>query len=988
MLICIATSGLPCNGSSLESGSLGGSETALISMARALAKRGHEVRVFCNCDRPGVYDGVQYFGIDSFAGMCAMSSVDVLIASRWFHFLHMQIPAGLRVLWLHDVITGHEEFMAGQFQTDLIMPLSDYHIENYTAKLPDLERIMWKTGNGVDMDLIDKARRPKVKGKLIFTSRPERGLHYLLRDILPEIIKRRPDVKLYFANYDTTALDSPPQVRQIVQMCDHMAKADPQHIVPMGHLHKEALYQQMSSAQLQLYPTDFPEIFCITAVEAQACGTPIVTTNDFALQETVGTKSGVLIDGKPPEPAYIKAFADHVCDLLDDQDKLAEMSAAGPEFVKQRGYVWDALAETWEKKFIEMFDSRWSSNKEKIVQQLVHTNDLAAASHLAEREGLEYLEAETRAARQEVNDPREMSSSPVEDFAAAQKHFSRLLELLKQTGVSPKRILDYRANDVAFGLILAKAYPTADVVVRAISADTASRIQMYADKSGLLNLKVLQPSDSVLPVGSKEYDLLVLHEVLEADYDPADSLKVLQNRYLSSGGHVLLSTAFGTRSTTKHGENTRLWNFDFGDFRSMFAGSTQFHAVFTDEDVSSRGELVGHWGVVFPKCTDVKSPDLVGKVRRTRPYQSLAVCMIAKNEENWLGGCLASLKHIADHIVICDTGSTDKTLEIAKEYGAEIRSVEFDNFSQARNASIVDLKEDWILWIDADERLAGSAKLRKYLSTQIFEGFGIRQNHLMLDIGKSFDVPIRLLRNKDCYRFTGLIHEHCERVDRQPFDEAIAPVLVIPDVDIVHYGYLNEQVRRQKCSNRNMQLLIRDVQESASRGRMLTWVLVIRDYLNFIKWSLESTQGRIFENSREHQLLCAAITTYRAKFGDRKHRYDPIAYPMYQEALQYLGRNGLTYMDNKLPPFEVGLTLTGAFGGLEDRNIGLQSLWFLNYAEFMMHIRGRGADLARALGASKEEYPEISQSVQAEYPVPDAVAILSSGCNVIPKRVY
>lgn len=988
MLICIATSGLPCNGASLEAGSLGGSETALISMARALAKRGHEVRVFCNCDRPGVYDGVQYFPADAFVTTCALSAVDVLIASRWFHFLHLQIPAGLRVLWLHDVITNHEEFMAGQFQTDLVMPLSDYHIENYTSKLPDLHRIMWKTGNGVDLDLIERSRRPKVKGKLMFTSRPERGLHYLLRDILPEIIKRRPDVKLYYANYDTTALDSPPHVKQIVQMCDEMARNNPQHVVPMGHLHKEALYQQMSTAQLQLYPTDFPEIFCITAVEAQACGTPIITTNDFALQETVGSKSGCLIDGKPSDPEYIKQFVDRVCELLDDQEKLDQMSAAGPEFVKQRGYVWDALAESWEQKFKAMFAERWETKKHAVIQQLVHTNDLRMASCLAKKEGLTDLFGEIEQARKDVESATVASTSPVADFAAAQPHFQRILGMLQQVGATPSRILDYRSNDVAIGLILAKAYPKAEVVIRAVCDETVARLREYASKSNLTNVKVCAPNESVMPIGTKQYDLLVLNDVLENEIDPADCLKLLQNRYLTSNGNTLLSTQYGTRSTTKAGDQSRIWNFDFGDFRSMFQDVSPFHAIFTEQDLSSRGELIGHWGVVFPKCVAVKNPDMQAKVNRTRPYQSLAFCLITKNEENWLGGCLSSIAHIADRIVVCDNGSTDGTLRIAEQYGAEIRRVEFDNFSQVRNASIENLSEDWIFWIDADERLAGSAKLRKYLGTSVFEGFGIRQNHLMLDIAKSYDVPIRLLRNRENYRFTGLIHEHCERVDRQPFDDAIAPVLVMPDVDIVHYGYLNEQVRRQKCSNRNMQLLIRDVKESATRGRMLTWVLVIRDYLNFVKWSLEKTQGRIFENSREHGLLCAAITTYRAKFGDRKHRYESIAFPMYQEALQYLGRNGLTYNGAKMPPFEIGLTLTGAYGGLEDRNIGLQSLWFLNYDEFMLHLRGRGAELARGLGASPDECPAVSQELRTEYEVPDAVAILSSGCNVIPKRVF
>lgn len=84
----------------------------------------------------------------------------------------------------------------------------------------------------------------------------------------------------------------------------------------------------------------------------------------------------------------------------------------------------------------------------------------------------------------------------------------------------------------------------------------------------------------------------------------------------------------------------------------------------------------------------------------------LAACMIVKNEEELLQGCLESITNWIDELVIVDTGSTDKTLKIARKYKAKIiHSPWRGDFSFHRNESIDAAKSDWILIIDADERV-------------------------------------------------------------------------------------------------------------------------------------------------------------------------------------------------------------------------------------------------------------------------------------------
>ena len=88
---------------------------------------------------------------------------------------------------------------------------------------------------------------------------------------------------------------------------------------------------------------------------------------------------------------------------------------------------------------------------------------------------------------------------------------------------------------------------------------------------------------------------------------------------------------------------------------------------------------------------------------------TISVCMIVKNEEKFLAQCLKSVKDATDEIIIVDTGSTDKTVEIAQSFGAKVYHHPWRNsFSEARNHSIRYATCDWILQIDADEALEQS----------------------------------------------------------------------------------------------------------------------------------------------------------------------------------------------------------------------------------------------------------------------------------------
>ena len=135
----------------------------------------------------------------------------------------------------------------------------------------------------------------------------------------------------------------------------------------------------------------------------------------------------------------------------------------------------------------------------------------------------------------------------------------------------------------------------------------------------------------------------------------------------------------------------------------------------------------------------------------------VSVGMIVKNEEVMLAECLESVKG-ADEIVVVDTGSTDRTKEIAARYTDKIYDFKWiDDFAAARNFVISKCSHDWILSIDADQLLLpGSLEHFKAFLRSNVEMLTIGTH--MVDPGVEYYVP-RFFRNVPCNRWQGMIHE-------------------------------------------------------------------------------------------------------------------------------------------------------------------------------------------------------------------------------------
>jgi len=177
----------------------------------------------------------------------------------------------------------------------------------------------------------------------------------------------------------------------------------------------------------------------------------------------------------------------------------------------------------------------------------------------------------------------------------------------------------------------------------------------------------------------------------------------------------------------------------------------------------------------------------------------LSVCMIARNEASRLEGAIASVRGVADEIVVTDTGSTDGTPELAQSLGARVNRFEWcDDFAAARNACQAHAKGEWILWLDADERLKPGSEghVRRCVEDPTTMAWQvIREDFFAHDRDDWFSemYQLRLVRRDLPCRWVGRIHE---QLRPYPVDlvQRLRKSVRISPVRLQHWGYTSERM--------------------------------------------------------------------------------------------------------------------------------------------------------------------------------------------------
>lgn len=143
--------------------------------------------------------------------------------------------------------------------------------------------------------------------------------------------------------------------------------------------------------------------------------------------------------------------------------------------------------------------------------------------------------------------------------------------------------------------------------------------------------------------------------------------------------------------------------------------------------------------------------------------QSISAIIIAKNEEKMIEDALASVA-FCDEIIVIDGGSTDKTIQIAKKKKASVYEYQTDDFSKARNFAKKQAKSDWLLYVDADERVTRelAISIKTILARpESFSAYRIKRKNYYFN---SFQWPSvekleRLFRSDSLKTWYGRLHE-------------------------------------------------------------------------------------------------------------------------------------------------------------------------------------------------------------------------------------
>ena len=335
---------------SLVEGGIGGSETAVIHMAKELTKLGNRVVVFNDCGQGGSYDEVTYKPFTEFPAFADMNFIDLFISSRDIDVFRLPIRAETKLCWVHDIwLSPTSPLPPHAAKVDKFLCLSRWHKEFFAAHHRVAADRIDVTRNGIDVSRFKPAAQlVRDPQRLIYSSSPDRGLDVLL-EWWPDIRAASPQANLrVFYGFDNwnKALAQSGDKTQIAFRDRIMSLLNQSGIEVFGRVDQQRLANEMMNAGVWAYTCEFWETFCITALEAQAAGMHVVTSGLCGLLDVVEDKNALVHVPDPwtskqyvHGPEYKRAFLDKLLPLL-----CSPKQRPSPVL---RDFSWSAVARSW-----------------------------------------------------------------------------------------------------------------------------------------------------------------------------------------------------------------------------------------------------------------------------------------------------------------------------------------------------------------------------------------------------------------------------------------------------------------------------------------------------------------------------------------------------------------------------------------------------------------------------------------------------------------
>lgn len=200
----------------------------------------------------------------------------------------------------------------------------------------------------------------------------------------------------------------------------------------------------------------------------------------------------------------------------------------------------------------------------------------------------------------------------------------------------------------------------------------------------------------------------------------------------------------------------------------------------------------------------------------------LSVCMIARDEAQTIKESILSVLDIATEVILVDTGSNDSTPVIAEELGVRVYRYPWNNsFSEARNRALSHAQQPWVLCLDADEVLENGQceKIRRMLTKPSADAYTVRICNLLGTIEQNEVMTghaLRLFRRDSRYQYRGRIHEEVESSILET-----GGVIAASDINVIHYGYLEELTTLKSRYERNVTLLQTELKLCGEQPKLL-----------------------------------------------------------------------------------------------------------------------------------------------------------------------